>query len=210
MSDSPKEKNTHEPSVTPIGQPATHGNTSARMPFAVIVLGVAILLALVVFGWVVTSQMLHGRNGQLPASTSDPLTDADSDQPISILPGEPAGITLWEKQPETSNQPVIQLAPVAQGADVATGFAMDLGPADSFLELSRRFAGITLDNGPENFQRLEPRAVLRDTITGLEARLLVGPFTDETEAAEACAILLLPQGVECRPAVFEGELIARE
>jgi hypothetical protein len=213
MSDSPEEKNSNEPAPAPIGQQATQGNTAAKMPAALFVLALAAVLALVVFGWVVASQMLNGsdnhsagfNNGNVPTTNND-----QSDQPISILPGEPAGVTLLEKQPEISTQSTIQLAPVAQGADVASGFAMDLGSASSFLELSRRFSMIILDNGPENFQRLEPRAILRETITGLEARLLVGPFDSEAEAGEACAILLLPDELLCRPAIFEGELIARE
>jgi hypothetical protein len=216
MPDSPKEKNTPEPVATPIGQPDKHGNTSSKMPMPVFVLAVAAVLALIVFGWIVANEMLNGKplpNTSLSTGLpkSDPNTNNDTgDAPLSILPGEPAGVTLLEKQPEPSGPAARQLAPIAQGADVATGFAMDLGAASSFLELSRRFSSITLTNGPENFQRLEPRAILTDTVTGLEARLLVGPFETESEAGDACSILQLPEGITCKTALFEGELIARE
>ena len=87
---------------------------------------------------------------------------------------------------------------------------MDLGAADSFIDLTRRFATIVAENGENNFLRLEPRAVLRETVNGLEARLLVGPFDSEAEAAEACEVLILREGVVCTAQPFEGELIARE
>ena len=56
---------------------------------------------------------------------------------------------------------------------------------------------------------LEPRATLADTPDGLEARLLVGPFTTLDDAEAICGQLALPAGIACRPVGFAGEVIAR-
>ena len=86
-----------------------------------------------------------------------------------------------------------------------------LGSAQSFTELSRRFGEIARANQEIPFDTLEPRATLKDTAQGLEARLVVGPFASEAEARKRiCDQIALPAGVECRPAPFEGELIARQ
>lgn len=101
-------------------------------------------------------------------------------------------------------------APVAQGADRPDGFAIELGAALSFGELSARFARIAGQNAEAEFDRLEPRATLKDTETGLEARLLVGPFGNSGAAEATCSTLALPAGINCRVVPFEGELISRQ
>lgn len=173
-------------------------------------LSALVVLALAGFVWILASQLFL--NPQVREANQETRTTSaeEGSAPLSIIPEESTGVTILEKQPETGNEgQATGLAPVAQGADIASGFAMDLGAADSFLELSRRFAAIADLNGPENFQRLEPRAVLRDTVNGLEAHLLVGPFETQKEASEACAILVLDEAMPCGTATFEGELIPR-
>lgn len=133
-------------------------------------------------------------------------------EPIALAPAAPAGVTVVEQQPETDTAPQEApiAAPVAEGITNPSGYAIELGSALSFAELSARFARIASQNAEAEFDRLEPRATLKDTATGLEARLLVGPFATADEAGSACAALALPAGVDCRPVPFEGELIARE
>ena len=196
-------KDTNHPS--PVSTPKQSG----QLTNITIALSVLSAIALVAFGWVAINQWQNRNAENRPAQPTSKETT--SDQPVSILPAEPGGVTVLEKQPEP-NQPAIAvpLAPVAQGADIASGFAMDIGSADSVLELSRRFAETALLNGEENFTRLEPRTVLRETVTGLEARLLIGPFETESAAAEACNVLILGEGLTCTPSVFEGELISRD
>ena len=177
-------------------------------------LGTVLVAAIAGFGWVLASQLFFGPSGEkattAPATTTTTASSPSDDAPLSIIPADEEGVTVLEKQSGPANtDQTAGLAPVAQGADIATGFAMDLGSARSFLDLSRRFANIAAVNGPENFQRLEPRAILRDTVTGLEARLLIGPFETRNEAFEACAILVLDITIKCEPAPFEGELIPR-
>lgn len=182
-------------------------------------LAVLVLLALGGFAYVLVNQWPGTEKQITNDNAGQPATGGrqSDDAPLSLLPDEPQGVTIIEKQadlPETDtavNGTTLPnpAAPIAQGAEVASGFAMDLGSADAFLELSRRFAAISETNGPENFQRLEPRAILRDTVSGLEARLLVGPFQTEDAARDACSVLILDPGMECSPAPFAGELIPR-
>lgn len=131
------------------------------------------------------------------------------DEPIALV--APSGVTVVEREPEVASVPQAPTAaPVAEGITNPSGFAIELGSALSFAELSARFARISSQNAEAEFDRLEPRVTLKDTQTGLEARLLVGPFGSAEEAGAVCAVLALPAGIACRAVPFEGELIARE
>lgn len=129
-------------------------------------------------------------------------------EPIDIAPGTASdGVTVLVKQPDPAP---VEIAPVASGSQVGNGWSVDLGGALSFSDLSRRFADVALTNQEIPFDRLEPRATIRETAQGLEARLLVGPFANAEEAQAVCDSIALPADVPCRPATFEGELISRE
>jgi len=228
MSDSPHKENTPndlpkskdlgtKPQKAALGKNADpiKANTplepkKSQLPLPIFILSILVLIGLIGFAAVAAMQWVGKQDGD-QASLKDQTSAQSDTAPVSILPVEPEGVTILEKQPELAQEDAsAPIAPVAQGADIATGFAMDIGAADSFLELSRRFAETVLANGEENFQRLEPRAVLRETITGLEARLLIGPFETEAAAKEACNVLVLSEETTCMPSRFEGELIARE
>lgn len=216
MSDSPKKENKRAPGGIdaapaagrkggPSASPARNasGRRRKRRFLRLVLVSLAIMAAFglaVVVSVIVTEQ-------PAPTDRGAGGTSAVSN-PISILPPQPDGVTVIARQPGTSSP--APAAPVAQGAEIASGFAMDFGSAQSFVELSRRFARIAEENGPANFVRLEPRAVLKETLAGLEARLLVGPFESERDAAEACEVLILPEGITCQARPFEGESIARE
>jgi hypothetical protein len=183
------------------------------LPILVKILAGFAILALLTFAGVIAGQIFNKISIQSESSKDASRQNNENlaNEPISILPETPDGITILQKQPELAETaPQIALAPIAQGSEIASGFAMDLGPSDSFLDLTRRFVEITASNGIENFQRLEPRAVLRETVTGLEARLLVGPFDTEQQAKEACSILILPDEGSCNAVLFQGDLIDRE
>lgn len=210
----------HENSTKIAGKPTELNSGRTGLPWPVLVIALLALAGLLTFAWNIGSRLLDGSSKQSaerlePAETEPDAPEEDNLEPVSILPQSARipseGTTILEKRPDEGAQVSgFGAAPVAQGADIASGYAMDLGKADSFFDLSKRFAVIVTDNGPENFQRLEPRAVLIDTVAGLEARLLVGPFEDEDSAAEACSVLALPEDIECQPTLFEGELIARQ
>jgi hypothetical protein len=103
--------------------------------------------------------------------------------------------------------PATQAQPVTAGE---LGYAIELGGARSFGELSKRFAAIAEANQEIAFDRMEPRVTLADTAAGVEARLLVGPFDSLVDAEETCAQIALPAGIGCRPTGFAGEVIARQ
>ena len=125
--------------------------------------------------------------------------------------GAPGGVTVAVKQTDPKkSEPGALVLPDASASQKLPGFALDLGSAQSFSELSRRFAEIAAQNAELQFDALEPRATLTDTIDGLEARLLVGPFETLGQAIEACRNIALPSGIECKAVDFAGEKIARE
>lgn len=124
---------------------------------------------------------------------------------------EVPGVTVLSRQPfdrNASAPPPPKVKPVEQAEP--REYAMELGGAQSFSELSTRFARIAGQNAEAGFDHLEPRATLRDTLEGLEARLLVGPFATQADALAACGGLALPQDILCRAVPFEGEVIARQ
>jgi len=128
----------------------------------------------------------------------------------AVAPEKP-GVTVLVKQPgrRHSALPVLT-APAGQGAGSVSGYAIDLGGASSFGALSARFAEIARLNAEVDFDRLEPRTILRDTLDGVEARLLVGPFKTVKEAEAVCENIALPARVNCQAVRFAGELIARQ
>ncbi|MEZ5870244.1 MAG: hypothetical protein R3D32_00080 [Nitratireductor sp.] len=131
--------------------------------------------------------------------------------PVSLLPREPDGVTIVAKQPEENGNLLTgSSAPQAAGADVAQGYAMELGSALSFAELSARFAVLASQNAEAGLDQLEPRATLAETENGLEALLLVGPYKTLEAASEACQNIALPQDINCKATAFKGELISRE
>jgi hypothetical protein len=131
--------------------------------------------------------------------------------PNANAPLPPGGITVAVKQidPALTVPQLEKLDGTGEPAPVA-GFAIDLGSALSFGDLSRRFAEIASQNAELQLDRLEPRATLKETIDGLEARLLVGPFETMAEAIDTCRNIALPSGIECRAVNFSGARIARE
>lgn len=131
--------------------------------------------------------------------------------PIPLLPREPDGVTIVPKQTDNDAAPLsgVDALPGAN-PDIADGFAIELGSALSFAELSARFAQLASQNAEAGLDQLEPRATLVETATGLEARLLVGPYDTEEAASQACLSIALPQGIVCKATPFKGELISRE
>ena len=136
------------------------------------------------------------------------FTDA---APVAATPSEPAGVTVLVKEPGTRRaETPILTAPAGGNAGLSANYAIDLGGAPSFDALSARFADIARLNAEIDFDQLEPRTVLRETLDGIEARLLVGPFDTISQARKVCGNIALPARVDCQPVRFAGELIARQ
>jgi len=153
------------------------------------------------------------------AAGFDFLVGQPMPRPALPTPAQAGGVTVLAKQPaegpprmsapRTSSIATPAGEATGEARSTAHGFAVELGKARSFAELSARFAAISRDNAEAGFDRLEPRATLVDTFDGLEARLLVGPFATKAEAQATCGQIALPAGIVCRAVPFAGERIAR-
>ncbi|MBL1404377.1 MAG: hypothetical protein COC00_000225 [Rhizobiales bacterium] len=212
MSDSQaKENNSKQPSAKkiisdPVGKPVKF--SIANIPTIAYVIGAIAVIGIIWFASILFDEYKASQTGE--KSSLERVSGKSVVAPTSILPAAPEGVTVMEKQAELSNSVPTPPISVTSGAASGTGYAMELGSALSFAELSARFAVILSNNGSDNFNRLEPRAVLTETVSGLEAKLLVGPFENEQLAIEGCEVLVLPADVTCKTSRFEGELIARE
>ena len=147
------------------------------------------------------------------SGTKKPLqnTSQGSEEPVALVPDKPDGVTIVEKMPELEeSDQSTALIPVAQGAAAAQGFAVDLGEASSYSALSARFASLVEANDKATLDKLEPRVLLKDTDTGLQARLLIGPLETLAAAQTLCKTLTLPPEIKCDATQFEGELIDRQ
>lgn len=84
--------------------------------------------------------------------------------------------------------------------------AIDLGGFRTLASLRRSWSDLALRHG-DLAKGLEPLARLRETDSGMEARLLAGPFADQTEAAKAC-LRLRAVGATCAVTTYGGQPIA--
>ncbi len=100
--------------------------------------------------------------------------------------------------------PTVQSAAAAPSANAPA--AIDLGSFRSLAALRRAWSYTATRNGVLT-KNLEPLARLRETETGMEARLLAGPFPDPTEAAKAC-LRLKATGALCSVSTYTGQPIA--
>jgi hypothetical protein len=88
-----------------------------------------------------------------------------------------------------------------------TAFAIDLGTGSSLEILRARWSALR-GNHTGALAELSPLVSVReDTKTGVELRLLAGPFANAEAAARACAALEARK-VPCQTAVYEGQRLA--
>ena len=92
------------------------------------------------------------------------------------------------------------IAPSAASGEVA---ALDLGGYRSLASLKKAWGDMTGRYG-EFGAKMEPLARLRETETGMEARLLAGPYPSQTEAAKSC-MRLKALGVGCAVTSYTGQ-----
>lgn len=184
-----------------------NSSLSKKLSMIAIVTTVLACIGLVYFATILFDEY---KNNDVSMTKETTTPNIETSEPMSILPVEPEGITVLEKQAELEVGSNNTTVPIAAPSQIVSGYAMEVGTALSFSELSRKFSQIVTANGIKNFNSLEPRAVLSETINGLQAKLLIGPFKDEASAGEACEVLILSDGTVCNTQIFEGELIARE
>jgi hypothetical protein len=83
--------------------------------------------------------------------------------------------------------------------------AIDLGGYRSLATLRKAWTDLSGRNS-ELGRGLAPLARLKETESGIEARLLVGPFPNQTEAAKSC-MRLRAAGVACSVGVYSGQAV---
>ncbi len=167
--------------------------------FLILVTILAILLA-----W----SMLTGDDSANRAADPSNIDASEGGTSTGAQQGD--GVTILSKEGGQAEPQAFPGTLVDSQSNPATGFAIDLGAAMSFSELSRRFADIEQLNAEAGFENLQPRAIITDAANGIEARLLVGPFDSMAQAQEICAAIALPDGVDCSARAFAGEVISRQ
>ena len=134
--------------------------------------------------------------GEAAAPTPPPAAPSEPPRPVRVVGTQP-GETAPAAPPAAAPTP-----PPGAAAPVA----IDLGGFRSLASLRRAWAD-TATRHTALAKDLEPLARLRETESGMEARLLVGPFADQTEAAKAC-LRLKATGAVCTVATYAGQPIA--
>ena len=119
--------------------------------------------------------------------------------PHVVPDGSPQGAAPQVPQPQAA-MVTASIAPSATSGEVA---ALDLGGYRSLASLKKAWGDMTGRYG-EFGAKMEPLARLRETETGMEARLLAGPYTSQTEAAKSC-MRLKALGVGCAVTTYSGQ-----
>jgi hypothetical protein len=148
-----------------------------------------------------------------PEKAEDRATTAKPDEPPKIASVAPAAVTpkpVDEPAPVKSVRMVATrpaeppaVPPAAAPVPTIPPAAIDLGGFRSLGSLRRAWSD-TAGRHTDLTKGLEPLARLRETDSGIEARLLAGPFTDPTEAAKAC-LRLKAIGAPCTVTTYTGQ-----
>ena len=125
----------------------------------------------------------------LPVPAAKPIDDAAAK----------AVRVVTARQADAPGAPPSEVAPDGPRA------AIDLGGFRSLGSLRRAWSD-TAGRHADLSKGLEPLARLRETDSGIEARLLAGPFADQTEAAKAC-LRLKAIGAPCTVTTYSGQPI---
>lgn len=118
---------------------------------------------------------------------------ADPRPPVRVVSATPASA-------------LVPPAPVPEASAAAAPSAIDIGGFRSLSSLRRSWADMSQRYGDLS-KGMEPRARLRETDSGIEARLLAGPFADPTDAAKAC-LRLRAAGAPCAVTTYGGQPIS--
>ena len=153
-----------------------------------------------------------------PAAQDRPVKPATPDTGAAVdqLPQSPSDSTparsahlVGSGPTVTAARPVVSAEPPAPGAaPAATGVgpaAIDLGGFRTLASLRRAWSDTTVRHTSLT-KDLAPLARLRETDTGMEARLLAGPFPDQVEAAKAC-LRLKAVGATCAVTNYGGQSV---
>ena len=143
-----------------------------------------------------------------PASPPSPPVEeaapasATTTKTVAIAPAPPQPATP-AVQPAAASDPQAGSTPAAKTGQ--GGVAVDLGGFRTLASLRRAWSDMTVRHG-DLAKGLEPLARLRETESGMEARLLAGPFADQTEAARVC-LRLRAVGATCTVTTHSGQAL---
>ncbi|MDK9695852.1 MAG: SPOR domain-containing protein [Siculibacillus sp.] len=132
------------------------------------------------------------RTATVPPPSPAPTT-ATADEAVAKT------VRVVSPQPPTTAAVPTASAPASGGPAVA----IDLGGYRTLASLRRAWSDTTLRH-TELAKGYEPLARLRETDSGMEARLLAGPFADQTEAAKAC-LRIKALGGPCAVSTYSGQ-----
>ena len=121
--------------------------------------------------------------------------------PAALLPAAIA----FPPSPLAANQPA---ADAATPASTRMAYGVDIGSGLTIQALRTRWAAIRLAH-PDVFDGLEPILSVREIprATHVELRLVAGPLPDAAAATQLCASLM-PLGLFCQPALYDGQHLA--
>lgn len=162
-----------------------------------------------------SAKPLPGIEATRPATSTEPVKSATQPEPA-----KPSGLAAavattgatMAPAPQPTSQPPAPAAPatapettgsISASPDAA---ALDLGGHRSLASLKRAWSDMTTRYS-EFGARMEPLARLRETDSGMEARLLAGPYSNQAEAAKSC-MRLKALGVSCAVTTYSGQPLA--
>lgn len=112
--------------------------------------------------------------------------------------------------PVPTRSPALAASPAAPPAEestaIRTEFGVDLAGEPSIEALRARWTQLRNQHGPV-LEGLRPVVAIQEGRGGMELRLVVGPLSNANAASRLCATLSAA-GVNCKPAVFDGQRLA--
>lgn len=138
-------------------------------------------------------------DGELPAITGS--------VPAKAAPPAPTAVPAKSDREAATGAPPHEMArATAPTPSAITVAALDLGGYRSLAALKQAWGDMS-GRHAEFGSGVEPLARLHETDTGIEARLVVGPYPNQTEAAKGC-VRLRTLGVACSVTGYGGQPLA--
>jgi hypothetical protein len=144
-----------------------------------------------------------------PKETKDATDIKEASEPEPVPLPRPGPVAVLQSYAGAGATASLAPTPPANGASPPRlQFAIDLGAAPT-LAGARALWNRVRVRQPATFEPLQPLINVRDGAKpgSTELRLVAGPLADATSVARLCAVLI-PAGISCQPAVFDGQRLA--
>jgi hypothetical protein len=146
----------------------------------------------------------------LPAIAPKESMDAPEPKELEPVPlPRPGPVAMLQSYAGAGATASLAPSPPANGASPPRlQFAIDLGAAPTLAGVRALWNRVKVRQ-PATFEALQPLVNVRDGVKpgSTELRLVAGPLADATSVARLCAVLI-PAGISCQPAVFDGQRLA--